>query len=106
MLDPSKPSQKDIISFVGCDKSQASRILQELKDKGLVVEKVDHLDNRKKVYEVTAEGKRIHEHINSQLTYLMDSILFEGFSKEQKQTFCTLMEKMSDNLNNYNKEDK
>ncbi len=106
LSDPSRPSQKEICNIVGCDKAQASRILQELKEKGLILDNVDPNDNRKKSYQLTPQGKHIQQHIDQQLSFLMDSILFEGFSFEQKQQFFILLDKMIVNLNNYNKEDK
>ena len=106
LSDPCSPSQKDISTIIGCDKAQVSRVLQELKDKGLIIEQVDEKDNRKKSYQLTPSGIQTQKYIDEQLSYLMDGILFENFSKEEKQQFFVLLDKMIVNLNNYNKEDK
>ncbi len=105
LLEPKQPSQKDISTWLGCDKAQTSRILLGLLEKGYVKQIGDAKDNRKKLYQITEEGKKVSSKVDKELHYLMDSIMFENFAPEEKDIFLKALQKISINIDKFNEGD-
>lgn len=79
------------------DKSTISSIINKLQAGGYIVKEKDSTDGRYTNLTLTPRAKKLRPAL-LKISGKMNARLFEGFSKDDKQTLFKLMEKLSKNL--------
>lgn len=77
--------------------SDASRIVDRLKVKGLVTKKTDNYDKRLVAVEISKKGLKLLEILDPQINELEDK--FSGLSIEDAETINLLLDKMRTKIN-------
>ncbi len=95
--DDSPKSMKDVMDNFHIAKATASQTLTGLEKKGMIRQEADEDDRRKKMIILTEEGKRIQDCIDHKFE-VMNSILEEGISEEEKELFHSILLKIRCNL--------
>ncbi len=95
--DESPKTMRDVMNHFHIAKATASQTLTSLEKKGVIVQKVDEDDKRKKMILITEEGKRIQNTIDQKFL-IMNSILEEGITEEEKEQFHSILLKIRCNL--------
>lgn len=89
--------QKDFEEAFSIKRSTASRVLQRMEDKGLLVrEKADH-DARQRKLSLTEKSRGIYEEIVDDVKKIEHAIL-EGFTDKEKQTLFHLLDRIQKNV--------
>ena len=92
--------QKDIEKAFGITRSTASKVINLMEQKGLVVRQSVSCDARLKKIVLTEKSKAI-SHLMSEDMMLVDGILTDGFSPEEIEALYDYLERMKTNLKNY-----
>ena len=87
-------SQQEIADKISRDKSSVLRTVVSLTQAGLMAVATDPFDKRRKLVQLTVEGKRVASKIADVLARINDQ-LFSCFSEEEKTTFRTLLNKLA-----------
>lgn len=87
-------SQTEIADRISRDKSSVLRTVVSLTHAGLVVVASDPFDKRRKLVQLTVEGKRVASKIADVLSRINDQ-LFSCFSEEEKNNFRALLNKLA-----------
>ncbi len=83
----------EIADLAVLDKSNVSRTVHRLLERGFV-ERSDHPDDsRKKVLSLTPEGRALHERI-ARRSQERETLLFEGWSEADRGKFLSLAERL------------
>ncbi len=83
-------SQQEIADITGRDKSSILRSITSLTGKGLIVTAPDPFDGRKKLVQLTKEGKKLADKIATELIK-MDTVIFACLTPEEKEMFDSLL---------------
>jgi DNA-binding MarR family transcriptional regulator len=89
---------------IGIDKAAVSRSLQRLKQKGLAEDESSDPDERRKKWQLTAQGQELHQEI-LKVALSRQKKLLQGFSKEDVLVFNAYLQRFLTNLDALNKED-
>ena len=92
--------QKDIEKAFGITRSTASKVINLMEQKGLVERQSVSGDARLKKIVLTEKSKAI-SHLMAEDMNLVDGILTDGFSAEEKEALYNYLERMKKNLKNY-----
>ena len=92
--------QKDIEKAFGITRSTASKVINLMEQKGLVERQSVSCDARLKKIVLTEKSKAI-SHLIAEDMILVDGILTDGFSEEEKEALNNYLERMKKNLKNY-----
>mgnify|MGYP004515760995 FL=1 len=92
--------QKDIEKAFGITRSTASKVINLMEQKGLVERQSVSCDARLKKIVLTEKSKAI-SHLMAEDMNLVDGILTDGFSAEEKEALYNYLERMKKNLKNY-----
>lgn len=87
-------SQQEIADRISRDKSSVLRTVVSLTHAGLLAVATDPFDKRRKLVQLTVEGKRVASKIANVLSGINDQ-LFSCFSDEEKNTFRALLRKLA-----------
>lgn len=90
-------TQRDLVLYSGRDKAQLARLIRGLRDKGLLEARIDEDDRRNTLLEVSAEGKRIHKHLQAQGAQLA-GIAVKGMDAEERARLQQTLARMRANL--------
>lgn len=85
-------SQQEIADISARDKSSILRSVTSLTGKDLVVTAQNPFDKRKKMVQLTREGKKLAEKVALEIVTL-DELVFSCLSGEERTTFEALLEK-------------
>lgn len=85
-------SQQEIADICGRDKSSILRSIASLAGKNFLVTAQDPFDKRKKMVQLTKEGKALAEVIAQEIIKL-DEMVFSCLSAEERATFEGLLQK-------------
>lgn len=97
--------QRDIEKHFGITRSTASKVINLMEQKGLVERESVSYDARLKKLTLTDKSKSI-SHLMSEDMILVDGILTENFTREEKDALCGYLERMKANIKNYNIKEK
>ena len=89
--------QKDIEKAFGITRSTASKVINLMEQKGLVERQSVSYDARLKKIVMTDKSKAI-SHLMTEDMILVDGILTDGFTEEEKKALCSYLERMKKNL--------
>ena len=92
--------QKDIEKAFGITRSTASKVINLMEQKGLVERQSVSRDARLKKIVMTDKSKAI-SHLMAEDMTLVESVLTEGFSLEEKEALYDYLKRMKQNLKNY-----
>ena len=87
-------SQQEIADKISRDKSSVLRTVVSLTHAGLLVVATDPFDKRRKLVQLTVEGRRVASKIADVLSKINDQ-LFSCFSEEEKNAFRALLNKLA-----------
>lgn len=93
-------NQADLARRVGQDRNNLSRTLEILTLKDLVVRGVSDGDRRQSIVYITEQGRSLHRSVYKAVDAYR-RILFHGFSQEEIETFSTMVERLTANLESY-----
>lgn len=97
--------QKDIEKAFGITRSTASKVINLMEQKGLVERQSVSCDARLKKIVMTDKSKAI-SHLMAEDMALVEGILTDGFSPEEKEALCDYLKRMKQNLKNYHLKEK
>lgn len=89
--------QKDIESWFQIRRSTATEILKRMERKGLIVRTPAAYDGRVKIIALTETARKICDE-NYGRILATEEKLARGFTREERQTFLRLMEKLEQNI--------
>ena len=92
--------QKDIEKAFGITRSTASKVINLMEQKGLVERQSVSYDARLKKIVMTDKSKAI-SHLMAEDMDLVESILTDGFSSEEKKALYNYLKRMKQNLKSY-----
>ncbi len=92
--------QKDIEKAFGITRSTASKVINLMEQKGLVERQSVSYDARLKKIVMTDKSKSISHLMADDMT-LVESVLTEGFSPDEKKALCDYLKRMKQNLKSY-----
>lgn len=92
--------QKDIEKAFGITRSTASKVINLMEQKGLVERQSVSCDARLKKIVMTDKSKAI-SHLMAEDMTLVESVLTEGFSPEEKKALYDYLKRMKQNLKSY-----
>lgn len=92
--------QKDIEKAFGITRSTASKVINLMEQKGLVERHSVSCDARLKKIVMTDKSKAI-SHLMAEDMDLVESVLTDGFSSDEKNAMCDYIKRMKRNLKNY-----
>ncbi len=92
--------QKDIEKAFGITRSTASKVINLMEQKGLVERQSVSYDARLKKIVMTDKSKSI-SHLMAEDMALVESVLTEGFSPDEKKALCDYLKRMKQNLKSY-----
>lgn len=92
--------QKDIEKAFGITRSTASKVINLMEQKGLVERQSVSRDARLKKIVMTEKSKAI-AHLITEDMILVEGILTDGFSEEEKEDLYDYIERMKKNIKNY-----
>ncbi len=92
--------QKDIEKAFGITRSTASKVINLMEQKGLVERQSVSRDARLKKIVMTEKSKAI-SHLITEDMILVEGILTDGFSEEEKEALYDYIERMKKNIKNY-----
>lgn len=92
--------QKDIEKAFGITRSTASKVINLMEQKGLVERQSVSRDARLKKIVMTEKSKAI-AHLITEDMILVEGILTDGFSEEEKEALYDYIERMKKNIKNY-----
>lgn len=90
---------RDIHTSLGLSRATVSSLLKKLKNNGFLIFETDPSDDRLKRVVLTEKAKEMGEKIDRSFAQ-SQSLLYEGFTEEEKELLCGLLEKMLMNLRN------
>ena len=97
--------QKDIEKAFGITRSTASKVINLMEQKGLVERQSVSCDARLKKIVMTDKSKAV-SHLMAEDLALVEVILTNGFSPEEKEALCDYLKRMKQNLINYHLKEK
>lgn len=97
--------QKDIEKAFGITRSTASKVINLMEQKGLVERQSVSCDARLKKIVMTDKSKAV-SHLMAEDMALVEGILTDGFSPEEKEALYDYLERMKQNLKNYHLKEK
>ena len=92
--------QKDIEKAFGITRSTASKVINLMEQKGLVERQSVSYDARLKKIVMTDKSKSI-SHLMAEDMALVESVLTEGFSLDEKKALYSYLKRMKQNLKSY-----
>mgnify|MGYP000340402291 FL=1 len=92
--------QKDIEKAFGITRSTASKVINLMEQKGLVERQSVSYDARLKKIVMTDKSKSI-SHLMAEDMTLVESVLTEGFSLDEKKALYSYLKRMKQNLKSY-----
>ncbi|EHN15244.1 MULTISPECIES: MarR family winged helix-turn-helix transcriptional regulator [Clostridium] len=81
-------------------KSTLTSMLDRLEKLGYIRKRMNHLDRRETLINITEDGEKITQTYNS-IVYEMSAVYYKGFSEEQIYEFEKYLEKIYINLKNF-----
>lgn len=93
-------NQADLARRVGQDRNNLSRTLEILTLKKLVVRDVSDSDRRQSIVYITEQGRLLHKGVYKAVDAYR-GILFRGFSQNEIETFSTMVERLTANLESF-----
>lgn len=97
--------QKDIEKSFGITRSTASKVINLMEQKGLVERQSVSCDARLKKIVMTDKSKAI-SHLMAEDMDLVESVLTDGFSPEEKKALYNYLKRMKQNLKSYDLKEK
>lgn len=97
--------QKDIEKAFGITRSTASKVINLMEQKGLVERQSVSCDARLKKIVMTDKSKAV-SHLMAEDMALVEGILTDGFSPEEKEALYDYLKRMKLNLKNYHLKEK
>lgn len=90
-------SQNDLAHMIGVSDPTITASLKSLERQGYIKREADPNDLRRKLCVLTEKGEAIAERSRISLDYV-DNGMLNGFSQEDKETLCNLLQRVVDNL--------
>lgn len=97
--------QRDIEKAFGITRSTASKVINLMEQKGLVERQSVSCDARLKKIVMTDKSKAI-SHLMAEDMDLVESVLTDGFSPEEKKALYNYLKRMKQNLKSYDLKEK
>lgn len=92
--------QKDIEKAFGITRSTASKVINLMEQKGLVERQSVSCDARLKKIVMTDKSKAI-SHLMAEDMALVESVLTDGFTPDEKDALCSYIKRMKNNIKLY-----
>lgn len=89
--------QDELVSMSGVDKAIGTRVVRKLMNAGYIRRMRDPADHRAYLLSLTAEGARMKPIILEVYDSINES-LFQGFTEEERDMACNLLDRMIENL--------
>lgn len=83
-------SQRDLVQRSGRDKAQVTRLVQGLREKGLVEARADEADRRSTLLYLSAEGQAVHAELH-QAGLLLAAQAVAGLDGDERRQLETLL---------------
>ena len=90
--------QGDIEKEIGVRRSTMSGILDTMEKNNLIIRKSSLKDSRKKEVALTTYSLNKHKEIENKISSF-EKVLLKGVTKEEKDLFIKIIDKLKDNLN-------
>lgn len=90
-------SQKDLAMAMDVSAATIAVTLKKLEKGGYIKKEMDEGDNRLNQITITDKGNKVVER-SKQIFDSTDKKVFEGFTEEEKDTLCALLQKLDSNL--------
>ncbi len=97
--------QKDIENFYHISNPTVTGLLNRLESKGFIVREFSNEDKRVRTIKITSKAKAVQEQIIHSITDF-EAALVKDFSKEEKKMFFEFLERVNNNLEQEEKNDK
>lgn len=98
LFELKKPAMmRDVMDHFHIAKATASQTLTNLERKGMIMQKSTEDDKRKKMIYLTEDGKKIKESYDQKFS-VMNAIVEEGITDEEKEVFRKVVLKIRCNL--------
>lgn len=88
-------SQQRIADALGIDKSQATRLIQNLEQRGYLTREVNPADRREKLITATAKADAVRQQ-NNEVTDLYYDWLLSALSEKERQSFLATLQTLSE----------
>ncbi len=99
------PTQKDIAKFFGISSAAVAVMLKKLEASGYIKREAEEKDMRFNRITVTEKGEKILKD-TKMLVDEVDVFMFKDFSKEELHIFSECLEKMQNNLTEFERKEK
>lgn len=93
---------RDLAAYTHMDKTQVSRLINQLEQRGLVQRQVGEQDQRTQQLSLTADGKDLLDQIIPKAIE-WENRLIESLDNDDYQKLITVVEKLEEQLNQLNK---
>jgi DNA-binding MarR family transcriptional regulator len=90
-------TQSDLVAHSGRDKGQLARLINGLKDRGLLEAHVDDADRRSVRLQLTTAGKAANQELRRQARRL-STVATKGFAEVDRAQLLALLNRVRDNL--------
>jgi DNA-binding MarR family transcriptional regulator len=98
LLSAGDPMRQDeLVSMSGVDKAIGTRVVRKLMEAGYIRRMRNPADHRAYLLSLTAEGARMKQIILEVYDSINES-LFQGFTDEERDMACNLLDRMIENL--------
>lgn len=95
-------THKDIVSYLGVDKSLITRIIKSLIEKEYIVQHEDANDKRQKRYQISERGQALkYDEVNAELHFYQKCL--ESLSEDEQDIFLKLLTKVYQTSKSYRK---
>ncbi|WP_256623051.1 MarR family winged helix-turn-helix transcriptional regulator [Methanolobus chelungpuianus] len=90
-------SQEILIRELNCDRATGTRAINKLEESGYVLRETDPQDKRAYRICLTDEGRHLGPVIR-QMSAIINNIVFDGFSEEEKELFIRMIRRAAFNI--------
>ena len=90
-------TMKELAGKINRDKSTTTVLVRKLEQAGLVKVQVDPADKRNKLLSLTPKGNEYNQ-MTKHLSQELMTTFYKGFSQEEKEIFCSLLDKIKGNF--------
>lgn len=95
-------TQKEIADYLHISAPSVATSLKRMEEAGLVVRLENKEDARKNTLKLTKKGKELFEYAENMFLHI-DDVTYNGFSEEEIDLFCSFLERMNRNIEEYAK---
>ena len=97
-------TQKEIADFLHVSTPSVAKSLKRMEESGLLVRVENKKDARRNSVKLTKKGRELVEYADSMFLRI-DDVAYKGFTEEEMDILVQFLERMTDNLTAFVKED-